>query len=228
MKLSEIQNKLKVPKSQENKFGGYLYRSCEDILEMVKPFLGDSVLTLTDEMVQLGDRFYVKATATITYGTQTTIVSAYAREPLARKGMDESQITGSASSYARKYALGGLFLIDDTQDADFYDNTEKPEPTKQAASAKAKATTPAQSTPPTAQTPQAAQPAKRPVPTAAEKELLVSLFDYYTAQNSPSYRADKARMCNAIWTKLQRWPQNVQDAAFIKQYVTLLDCAANG
>ena len=116
-KLSEIQQKLKAPKGQENKFGGYKYRSCEDILEAVKPLLGDATLTLTDDIVEIGGRVYVKATATFT-GEDTHTTTAFAREAEAKKGMDESQITGSASSYARKYALNGLFCIDDTRDAD--------------------------------------------------------------------------------------------------------------
>lgn len=122
-KLSDIQKKLDAPKGQFNSFGNYKYRSCEDILGAVKPLLGDLVLTLSDEMVQLGDRYYVKATATLTDGQGSISVSAYARESLDKKGMDSSQITGATSSYARKYALSGLFAIDDTKDADTMDNT---------------------------------------------------------------------------------------------------------
>jgi len=118
--LNRIQRELKAPKGQFNSFGKYHYRNCEDILEAVKPLLGDGVLTLSDEIVQLGDRYYVKATATLTEGKPLGVVSvtAYAREALDKKGMDEAQITGAASSYARKYALNGLFCIDDTKDAD--------------------------------------------------------------------------------------------------------------
>lgn len=116
-KLNDIQQKLKAPKSQENKFGGYRYRSCEDILEAVKPLLGDATLTVSDELVMVGDRYYIKATATFT-GEDAHSVTAYAREAETKKGMDEAQVTGSASSYARKYALNGLFCIDDTKDAD--------------------------------------------------------------------------------------------------------------
>lgn len=124
MKLNEIQQKLKSPKNQHNSFGGYNYRSCEDILEAVKPLLGDSILTITDKIVLIGDRFYVEATATFSDGDNSISVSAYAREPELKKGMDAAQITGSASSYARKYALNGLFLIDDTKDPDTQDNTK--------------------------------------------------------------------------------------------------------
>ena len=119
-KLVAIQERLKAPKGQENKFGGYKYRSCEDILEAVKPLLKDEdlALTISDEIVEVGGRVYVKATATL-MGPETYIsTSAYAREAETKKGMDDSQITGSASSYARKYALNGLFAIDDTKDAD--------------------------------------------------------------------------------------------------------------
>lgn len=122
-KVSElvfIQSKLKAPKNQENKFGGYKYRSCEDILEAVKPLLAEvnCSLTISDDIMQVGDRIYVKATATLYTPTTTFVNTAFAREPLQKKGQDESQVTGAASSYARKYALNGLFCIDDTKDAD--------------------------------------------------------------------------------------------------------------
>lgn len=121
MKLNEIQAKLKAPKNNFNSFGNYKYRSCEDILEAVKPLLGESTLTLSDDVVQIGDRIYVKATAVFRDGATETKVSAFAREAESRKGMDDSQVTGTASSYARKYALNGLFLIDDTKDADTFE-----------------------------------------------------------------------------------------------------------
>jgi len=149
-KLSEIQRKLKAPKGQFNTFGKYKYRSCEDILEAIKPLLGDCTLQMSDEIVQLGTggiidttttekngttihsispdvRYYVKATVTL-YGDKDAIysASAFAREPLSKKGVDSSQITGTASSYARKYALNGLFCIDDTKDADIMDNSVPP------------------------------------------------------------------------------------------------------
>ena len=125
-KLAKIQKELKAPKGQLNKFGGYNYRSCEDILEAVKPLLDGAILTLQDEIINIGNRFYVKATATFTDGTYTHSVTAMAREPETKKGMDESQITGMASSYARKYALNGLFCIDDTKDADTMDHPPAP------------------------------------------------------------------------------------------------------
>lgn len=128
--LTEIQKKLKAPKSNYNSFGKYNYRSCEDILEAVKPLLGDNTLTLSDEVVQIGDRIYVKATAVFRDGATETRVSAFAREAESKKGMDESQVTGTASSYARKYALNGLFLIDDTKDADTDEFVKATERTK--------------------------------------------------------------------------------------------------
>jgi len=116
--LAKIQRELKAPKGQTNKFGGYKYRSAEDILEALKPLLGESTLTISDEVVLIGERYYVKASATLTAGDQTKTVCGWAREPEDKKGSDASQITGAASSYARKYALNGLFAIDDTKDAD--------------------------------------------------------------------------------------------------------------
>lgn len=121
-RVAEIQSKLKAPKGQNNSFGGYRYRSCEDIMEAVKPLLGGLMMTVGDEIVEVAGRVYVKATATITDGQSSVSNTAYAREAQSRKGMDDSQITGSASSYARKYALNGLLLIDDTKDADTQDN----------------------------------------------------------------------------------------------------------
>lgn len=119
-KLIAVQQELKAPKGQYNSFGKYKYRSAEDILEAVKPLNAKHglLLVLYDEPVLVGDRLYIQATADISDGEETVRVTAYARESLTKKGMDDSQITGTASSYARKYALNGLYLIDDTKDAD--------------------------------------------------------------------------------------------------------------
>lgn len=135
MSLVQIQAELKVPKGQYNNFGGFRYRSCEDIVESVKPILFkyDSFLKLSDEIVEVGGRIYVKATATIYCGSKEYTATGYAREQESKKGMDESQITGTASSYARKYALGGLLAIDDTKDADTMDNGSVPAKPKNAA-----------------------------------------------------------------------------------------------
>ena len=123
------QAELKAPKNQYNSFGKYSYRSCEDILEAAKPVCAKYglLLTVSDEAVQIGERYYIKATACLydAQGSSDEVMSAsaFAREALDKKGMDDSQITGTASSYARKYALNGLFCIDDTKDADTADNT---------------------------------------------------------------------------------------------------------
>lgn len=121
-KLMNIQKELKAPKSQYNSFGKYKYRSCEDILESVKPLLEKYKVTiiLTDKLEQIGERYYIRAMAILfdTESDNSIENTAYAREEETKKGMDGSQITGTSSSYARKYALNGLLLIDDTKDAD--------------------------------------------------------------------------------------------------------------
>lgn len=128
-KLMAVQSELKAPKGQYNKFGGYNYRSCEDILEAVKPLLNKHglVLVLTDSVSEQGDRFYVRAEARLIDADNGDEIktNAYAREALTRKGMDDSQVTGSTSSYARKYALNGLFCIDDNKDADTWNNASQ-------------------------------------------------------------------------------------------------------
>lgn len=143
-KLVKIQSKLKAPKNQYNSFGKYKYRNCEDILEAVKPLLEelDLSLTLTDDIVVMDNgRTYVKAKAALYDGECEVFTYAYAREPESKKGMDESQVTGASSSYARKYALNGLFLIDDQKDADNMDNTANGATKAQKSKAKAPAKT---------------------------------------------------------------------------------------
>ena len=136
--MQKIQAELHAPKGQKNTFGKYNYRSCEDIVEAVKPILAihGCHLNISDEMVMLGDRFYIKATASVFSGeTLLSTACGWARESFSRKGMDDSQLTGSTSSYARKYAMNGLLAIDDTKDADSQDNssyeTIKQEPINQ-------------------------------------------------------------------------------------------------
>lgn len=133
-KLSAIQSELKAPKGQYNNFGNYRYRSCEDILEALKPILRKHgcTLYLSDEPIQIGERYYIRAAATVidTESGESLQNTAYAREDQDKKGMDGSQITGTSSSYARKYALNGLFCIDDTKDADtdeYIKGQKKPE-----------------------------------------------------------------------------------------------------
>lgn len=148
-KLAAIQSALKAPKSQYNEFGKYKYRKAEDILESVKPLLSENgcTLTCTDELVLIGDRYYIKATAILTDAESgaTVATTAFAREEEEKKGMDGSQITGASSSYARKYALNGLLCIDDTADSDTTNQGDS-KPTK----------APKKATKATAPTPQAA------------------------------------------------------------------------
>ena len=129
-KLAAIQSRLKAPKNQYNSFGKYKYRSCEDILEALKPLANEQGCTITieDSPIMVGEWHYIQATATLSDGYNSKSVKAYARESETKSGMDSSQITGTASSYARKYALNGLFAIDDTKDADTMDNRPKTEP----------------------------------------------------------------------------------------------------
>ena len=129
-KILEVQAELKAPKNQYNSFGRYKYRSCEDILEAVKPLLvkNELFMRIDDNIVNIGNRFYIKATVQIYDGTGScTSVSAFAREEETKKGMDGSQVTGASSSYARKYALNGMFLIDDTKDSDATNDGKKEE-----------------------------------------------------------------------------------------------------
>jgi hypothetical protein len=130
-KLVTIQSELKAPKGQTNNFGKYKYRSCEDILEAVKPHLlkHGLFLSITDELVNIGDRYYIKASVNITDGIDKYLVDGFAREEENKKGMDASQVTGACSSYARKYALNGMFAIDDTKDSDATNSNDK-EPVK--------------------------------------------------------------------------------------------------
>lgn len=144
IKLQAIQSNLNAPKTLENKFGGYKYRSAESILEALKPHLEEhqATLTLSDEIVEVGGRVYVKATATFRTDDQIISTTAFAREAESKKGMDDAQVTGACSSYARKYALNGLFCIDDTKDADATETHGKSTP---AAAQAVKASSPAKS-----------------------------------------------------------------------------------
>lgn len=127
--LAKIQSQIKAPKGQFNAFGKYKYRSCEDIVEAIKPVLAEHgfYLILTDDVVMIGTRFYFKAVATISDGTTTFSATGWAREEETKKGIDGSQVSGASSSYARKYALNGLFAIDDTKDSDATNTGDKTE-----------------------------------------------------------------------------------------------------
>ena len=129
-KISDIQMRLKAPKSQYNSFGKYNYRNCEDILEAVKPLLNEHKLyiNISDTVEHIGDRYYIRATVTVSDGESTITSQAYAREEESKKGMDGSQVTGASSSYARKYALNGMFAIDDTNDSDTTNTGGKEQP----------------------------------------------------------------------------------------------------
>ena len=137
-KIIKIQSTLNAPKNQYNSFGKYYYRSCEDILEALKPLLRNEglVQTITDDLELIGDRYYVKATVKVSDGTNTIENTAYAREEDVKKGMDASQITGTASSYARKYSLNGMWCIDDNKDADTDEHHQQTERVPEAAVAK--------------------------------------------------------------------------------------------
>lgn len=137
-RLAEIQRTLNAPKNQYNSFGKYKYRSCEDILEGVKPLLNGLFLSISDEVVLIGDRYYVKATATITDGDVSHSATALAREEESKKGMDSAQVTGATSSYARKYCLNGLFGIDDSKDADTDEHKNQQQAAKPQQQAKPK------------------------------------------------------------------------------------------
>lgn len=135
MKFSEIQQTLKSPKDSRNEFGKYNYRTCSAILEAVKPLLGPATLIVSDELILIGERYYIKATATYTNKDEgeTFTATAYAREPLDKRGMDEAQITGASSTYARKAALSGLFAIDDSSNDPDATNTHGQAPNKPSA-----------------------------------------------------------------------------------------------
>lgn len=128
-KLCKIQTELKAPKGQKNNFGKYNYRSCEDILEALKPLLDkyEATINLSDNIVQVGERYYVSVVAKLTDAktSESVMSTAFAREDESKKGMDASQLTGATSSYARKYALNGLLAIDDTKDSDYLNNGSK-------------------------------------------------------------------------------------------------------
>lgn len=179
MILTDIQKKLKAPKNRINKFGGFKYRSCEDILEGVKPILSElnAAVIISDDIALIGARYYVKATAALVDadGKEIAKATAYAREGDDKKGMDVAQVTGSASSYARKYALNGLFAIDDDDSRD--PDTQAPETAK----------TPAKT--------QAAKPATNPY---AQKLM----SDHIVRINAANTEDDLVKVCGDIKTEL--------------------------
>lgn len=211
--LALIQRTLNVPKNQLNKFGGYKYRSCEDILEAVKPLLGKATLTLTDDVFQLGDRFYIKATAQFKDGGYSVTVSACAREPQSRKGMDEAQITGSTSSYARKYALNGLFCLSDTHDPD----SMKPPTNGGSQPSSSASQSEAPSSEPTKQPPKET-PGEWPAPTQNERKFLNMLRDFYKSQ-LPGRKFSPTKLLKLSQLHMARFPNSDADCGLCKQYI---------
>jgi hypothetical protein len=192
--LINIISELKAPKGQYNSFGKYKYRSCEDILEAVKPLCvkNNVLLTITDDIVLIGDRFYVKATATVTNLEGVSVsASALAREEDTKKGMDGSQVTGASSSYARKYALNGLFCIDDTKDADATNTHGKEQPTQQ----------PTQTPQPTpTATYQMAISALKSCTTAAETIQVCKTWESRVGDHVDAFKSE----CRAMYNKLSK------------------------
>jgi len=213
--LQQIQSRLKAPKSQVNEFGGFKYRSLEDILESAKPILEEleCSIVIGDEIRQLGDRYYVVAEASL-YGPDMTLVKstkAYAREPLSKKGMDEAQVTGATSSYARKYAVNGLLAIDDTKDPDTQDNSKADD--KQGKQSNTQKTT--------NQKKQPAPPIKQPtadeiIDLASSMMTETELRELYREKElsiNKLPKEDKARVINAFTNrKLYLLPDEAKDA----------------
>ena len=203
-KLNAIQSALKAPKTQENKFGGYKYRKAEDILESVKPLLkaNGCTLTCTDELTLIGERYYIKATATITAIEDGSSVSttAYAREELTKKGMDESQVTGASSSYARKYALNGLLCIDDTADSDTTNVGDSTEPEKNYGRTKKTPSKPVEKavTTPTPEKNSGTPDMRNLLPGGPDYKKVVSLYAKgKLAKSGEDYRTVWSKMVNA-------------------------------
>lgn len=201
-KLNAIQSALKAPKSQYNEFGKYKYRKAEDILESVKPLLKENgcTLTCTDDLQLIGDRYYIRATATITCSEDGSSVSttAFAREEEEKKGMDGSQVTGASSSYARKYALNGLLCIDDTADSDTTnqgDGKEK-KPTRKPASAPAS---------------DPAQPQYNPVTPAQYWKIVKAYAEGKVTKSGGDYRTEWARATNAGTSEILKFDKDVAD-----------------
>lgn len=215
-KLNAIQSALKAPKTQENKFGGYKYRKAEDILEAVKPLLkaNGCTLTCTDELVLIGERYYIKATATITSIEDGSSVSttAYAREEEEKKGMDGSQISGASSSYSRKYALNGLLCIDDTADSDTTNvgDTAPEKPVSKPATKKA--TAPEQAVPDMSNL----------MPGGPDYKKVVSLFAKgKLSKSGEDYRTVWAKMVNAKEDLLEVFDHDVAAYRAFQNNLTL-------
>lgn len=211
--LIRIQKELKVPKNQFNSFGNYKYRSLEDIMEAVKPLLGNAVLLMSYDVLEVGPRVYVKATATLTEGDKSVSVTAWAREQDARKGMDAAQVTGSAISYAGKYALSNLFLCADSQgDPDTQGPPEEARPANWTPT-----TGPAPATPP----PAAAPEGQIPAPTPDQRKWLKMLWDFFLtqAQGRPMNTAGMHKMMNLCYKHMHRYPASMNDIEQLKVWI---------
>ena len=208
-KLNAIQSALKAPKSQYNEFGKYKYRKAEDILESVKPLLKENgcTLTCTDDLQLIGDRYYIKATATITCSEDGSSVSttAFAREEEEKKGMDGSQVTGASSSYARKYALNGLLCIDDTADSDTTNQgeTKETKPTRRTT----KASAPAASAP--ASDPD--RPQYKPLPIEKYWGVVKAYAEGKQTKSGGDYRTEWARLTNAGTQEILKFDNDVEN-----------------
>lgn len=200
-KLNAIQSALKAPKSQYNEFGKYKYRKAEDILESVKPLLKENgcTLTCTDDLQLIGDRYYIRATATITCSEDGSSVSttAFAREEEEKKGMDGSQVTGASSSYARKYALNGLLCIDDTADSDTTNVGE----TKERKTSRKAAPAPKQD----------AQPEYRPVSPEDYWKIVRAYAEGRKTKTGGDIRTEWARMTNAGTQEILKFDNDVEN-----------------
>ena len=228
--LAKIQQSLKVPKGQFNKYGGFYYRSLEDILEAVKPHLGKCILYFNDEIVQVGDRFYVRATATLKEGGESISVTAWAREQEVKTKMDQAQLTGATSTYARKYALNSLLALSDGPDPDAISHQPNgqaaappPTPVQQQAE-QARQEMSETFSQPTHQPQTTAAPATSwPTPTKQQREFMQILVDYYKTQQPPGYTFSKQKLAEHTWANLSRWASSENDVVLVKQYVTALD-----
>ena len=235
-RVRNVQRNLKAPKGQFNKFGNYKYRNAEDILEAAKPLLdeNDIVLTIEDELEEKADRLFVKATVfllDIHDSTQMLTAHAYAQHPVSQKGMSDQMLTGSSSSYARKYALGGLFLCDDQKDPD----TMKPpngSPAPPTSSHPENTGTSVGPTPwdqpaPAANPPSppeaAAAPAPSiPAPNPEQRKWLQALYDFYVQQNN-GQAVDKLKLVKLGHLHLNRHPGSMSDVEQLKQWIKLAE-----
>ncbi len=232
--LIRIQKELKAPKGQFNKFGGYKYRSLEDIMEAVKPLLQGAFFTLSYDVVAVLDRVYIKATATLTEGENSVSVTAWARETDTRKGMDAAQVTGSAISYGGKYAASSLFMCADSQgDPDSLPAANAPSedskwtpttgPGQQPASTTTASTgTTTESTPSTGPaSPAAAPEGQIPATSIEERPWMKMLWEYYVSISECKLHADSIpamhKFKELLYVRLGHYPRSMEDIEFVKQ-----------